>query len=240
MTITKPTHRKGAGSMKNFVSMATLVLAVSLITFTQLGCQPAPDTNRAESTAAANSNSNAVVDTAAIESELLRIENDWPRVLREKDVAAVRSVEADDGIFVRPDGTIVDKAQDVKDMEEGALTAESWDMAEMKVKVLDKDAAVVSGMSVVKGGKYKMPDGKFIDISGDYRFMDTFARRDGRWQVVAGMAVKSAQPAAAASPAAKASPAATASPAAKATPAAKASPVMKASPTPTPMTKATP
>lgn len=229
--------------MKQIASMAALVVAVSLVTFSQIGCQKAPDTNVSESTASNANADNAMVNTAAIESELLRIENDWPRVVREKDVAAVRSVEADDGIFIRPDGTVVTKAQDVAEMETGALTTDSWEMAELKVKVLDKDAAVVSGVSIVKGGKYKMPDGKSIDISGDYRFIDVFARRDGRWQLVAGCAAKVAQPAASASPTAKPSPAVTASPAARTSPAATASPAMKPSPAmrpSPPMTKATP
>ncbi len=229
--------------MKQIASMAALVVAVSLVTFSQIGCQKTPPTNDSESSASNANADNAMVNTAAIESELLRIENDWPRVVREKDVAAVRSVEADDGIFIRPDGTVVTKAQDVAEMETGALTADSWEMAELKVKVLDKDAAVVSGVSIVKGGKYKMPDGKSIDISGDYRFIDVFARRDGRWQLVAGCAAKVAQPAASASPSAKPSPAVTASPAARTSPAATTSPAMKPSPAmrpSPPMTKATP
>ncbi|MEP6922063.1 MAG: nuclear transport factor 2 family protein, partial [bacterium] len=184
--------------MKQIASMSALLVAVSLLSLSQLGCQPAPDTNRSASTPA--SATPEMVDTAGIESELLRIENDWPRVMREKDVIAVKSVEADDGIFIRPDGTVVTKAEDVKDMEGGAVTAESFEMAELKAKVLDKDAAVVSGITIINGGKYKMPDGKTIDISGQYRFIDTFARREGKWQVVAGVSVKA--PATSASPAA--------------------------------------
>ena len=68
----------------------------------------------------------------------------------------------------------------------GALSADSWEVADLKVNVLDKDSAVVSGRSIVKGGKYKMPDGKTQDISGEYRWIDTYARRNGQWQVVAG------------------------------------------------------
>jgi ketosteroid isomerase-like protein len=129
------------------------------------------------------------VDTAAIEKELLRIENDWPRVLREKDVAAIRRIEADDAIFIYPDGNVGDKNQDLKDFESGALTADSWEVADLKPKVLNADAAIVSGRSIVKNGKYKMADGKSIDISGEYRFIDTFAKRNGQWVLVAGASV---------------------------------------------------
>lgn len=221
---------------KGFLAIFCLVFSLAVLN----ACTQAPDTNR---NAEANTNSaKETVDTASIQTELLRIENDWPRVVKEKDVAAVRRVEADDAVFVYPDGTLGNKDQDIKDMETGALSADSWEMLDLKVNVIDNDAAVVSGRSVVKNGKYKMPDGKSIDISGQYRFVDTFARRNGEWKLVAGASapvrepVASASPSASASPASKASPATAASPAAKTAPAAKTTPVTAASPA----TKATP
>lgn len=192
--------------MKRNILTVTLLFALSLIAFSQANCGPT-DTNRGGPVAAPSSTPEPV-DTAGIESELLRIENDWPRVLREKDVEAVKRVEADDAIFVYPDGTVGDKAQDTKDIESGALTADSWEVTDLKVKILDNDAALVSGRSIVKGGKYKAPDGKVIDITGQYRFIDTFVRRGGQWKLVAGISTPIRQPPAApaSSPAAKASP----------------------------------
>lgn len=220
--------------MKQIVSLLALVFAMSLISFSQMACQPAPNTNRSESSAPSNTNSaREMVDTAAIEAELLRIENDWPRVLKEKDIAAIQRVEAEDAVFVYPDGSAGSKDQDVKDIGSGALSAESVEVMDLKVNVLDNDAAIVSGRNRVKGGKYKMPDGKTMDISGEYRFIDTFAKRNGEWKLVAGASAKVMQPGASASPAATASPAMKASPRATSTPSAK-------SPTSTPVTKSTP
>jgi ketosteroid isomerase-like protein len=192
------------------------------------GCQPAVETDRS----ARQSSSPETVNTAAISAELMRIENDWPRVVREKDVAAVQRVEADDAMFVYPNGTLGNKAQDIQDMQTGALTADSWEVFDLRVNVLDADSAVVSGRSVVKNGKYKMPDGTSMDISGEYRFIDTFAKRNGEWKLVAGAGAKvmAPGPATLPSPSAKVSPAAAASPAAKASPAATASPARRASP----------
>lgn len=200
-----------------------VLVVFSLVSLVFLAsCQPAaPETNRS---AATNNSATETVDTAAIELELLRIENDWPRVIREKDAAAVKRVEADDVVIVYPDGSTGNKAQDIKDVESGAMTAESLEMADLKVHVLDKDAAFVSGRSIVKNGKFKMPDGTTIDISGEYRFIDTFARRNGEWKLVAAAGVPvrqpgpTASPSKAASPAAKTSPSVTASPKAAATP----------------------
>jgi hypothetical protein len=214
---------------KGFSGGLSLVFSLLLLS----GCQPAAkDTN----VAAPNPNTNsglATVDKASIEAALLRIENDWPRVIKEKDAAAVRRVEAEDVVLVYSDGGLGDKALDVKDMETGALSADSVEMADLKVNVLSGDAAVVSGRTIVKNGKYKMPNGKSIDLSGQYRFIDTFAKRNGEWKQVAGASAQVRQPPAA-SPVAMASPAAKASPAMTASPAAKASPAKKPVPVSTP------
>ena len=216
---------------RNALSMA-LLLTLSLIAFGLSGCQPsAPDTNR-EATAPATPTPEKV-DPVAIQAELTRIENDFPRVLKEKDVAAVERVEADDIIVIYPDGSVGNKTQDVTDIREGNLSADSWVIADMKVVVLDKDAAIASGRSIVKGGKMKGPNGKTLDISGQYRWVDTFARRNGEWKLVATVIVQMKQPVpeVAASPTPKASPASKASPAAEVPPPpAKASPTKKASP----------
>ena len=203
---------------KAFLAVFSLVFLMCLTS-----CQPAaPDTNRS----AAPASTPETVDTAAIQAEILRIENDWPRVIREKDAAAVRRVEADDVVLVYPDGKTGGKAQDINDIESGALTAESIEVVDLKVNVLDKDAAVVTGRFIIKNGKFKMPDGKTIDATGQYRFVDTFARRNSEWKLVAGASVPVRDPGPAASPAAspKASPAA--SP--------KASPTARVSPSATP------
>lgn len=225
--------------MKKTSLAAAMVAVVSLFILFQIACQPTADTNRSDSLAPPNTNSGReVVDTAAIEGELLRIENDWPRVIKERDVAAVGRVEADDAVFVYPDGSVGNKEQDLRDIGGGAITADNIVMTDLKVKVLDSDAAIVTGQNEVKNGKYKMADGKTIDISGRYRFIDTFARRNGEWKLVAGISTKITAPAATASPAATTTPAAKTSPA----PAAKTSPApaAKTSPATPPAVKTPP
>jgi len=198
------------------------------------GCQRAgDDTNRAAPTANTNS-ARETVDTAAIESELKRIEQDWPRVMKEKDAAAVQRVEADDVMVIYPDGSIGGKAQDLKDIESGALSADSWEVTDLNVTVLDNDSAVISGRSVVKGGKYKTSDGKTVDISGQYRFIDTFARRNGEWKLVASVSTPIRDVGASTSPGAAASPTPRTSPTVRPSTAAKASPATSPAVRPTP------
>src|SRR5262249_49507977 len=168
-----------------------------------------------------NANANVAVaeatpDKAAIEAELTRLENDWPRIIKERDAATIRRFEADDASFIYPDGSTGDREQDVKDIESGALTADSWEIADLTVKVLDQDSAIVTLRNIVKGGKYKTPDSKSQDISGEYRSMDVFARRNGQWQLVSAASVPIRNP----------------SPSASATPSPKASPSVRPSPSP--------
>src|SRR2546425_353663 len=214
--------------MKRYFSMSTLVLVTVSAGLLQLGCANPQPTNT--STNANMAVAEATPDKAAIEAELTRIENDWPRIIKEHDAAAVRRIEADDIVIVYPDGAPGGKDQDLKDIGSGALTADSWEVSEVAIKVLDKDSAIATVRSVVKGGKYKMPDGKTNDISGEYRSVDTFVRRNEQWQVIGSASVRVRGP----SSAAMSSPTPKSSPSMKPSPTAKTSPAMKTTSSPTP------
>jgi len=178
-----------------------------------IACTPSPNAN--SNVASQNmATPEPTPDKQAIAAEITRIENDWPRIIKDRDGAAVRKIEADDVVIVYPDGSSGGKDQDIKDMEAGNLTYEGWDISELSIKVLNADSAVATMRIDVKNGKYKMPNGKEQNISGTYRSIDTFARRNGQWQIVASATTPVQAPAAAASP----------TPATASTPAAKASP----------------
>jgi hypothetical protein len=214
--------------MRRYLTVGVLSAAMALLAFSQFGCA-APQNNNSNTIAVATPE--PTPDKAAIERELLRIENDFARVLKERDGEAIRRVEADDIVEIIPDGSTTTKEQDIADIKAGNLSADSWEVFDAKVTVLDADAAVVTGRTVVKGGKAKSPDGRSVDISGEYRFLDTFARRDGQWKLVATAILKIQNPGAAPTP--KASPSPRASPAMKPTPptpSAKGTPVPRPSP----------
>lgn len=222
--------------MKNLLSLLTFVVAFLAFAALLTGC--APDNKGPVTTTANMATPEATPDTAAIEKELLRIENDWPRIMKERDGQAVRRVDADDAHLLSWDGTVATKEVDAQFIESGSLTFESMEMSDLKVKALSSDAAVVTGMITITGGKIK---GSTKDISGQYRFVDTFARRNSEWRLMASSSVKlSAEAAAAAmaTPTPKATPSPIASPAAKASPAtapatlAKPSPIVKPKPKP--------
>jgi len=215
------------------IKLMLIALVATLVAGGALSCTPAENSNTT-STIQVTATPAPTPDTGAIVTEITRIENDWPRIIREKDAAAVRRLEADDIMIVYPDGSAGNKEQDVKDVEAGTMSFESWEISELKVNVIDHDAAAASFLVTVTKGTIKTPDGKAQDISGKYRAMDTFARRNGQWQLVASSITPLSKAAAAAlaSPSPKASPAATSSPATKVSPAPKAAPTRRPPPPP--------
>ena len=194
--------------MNKNVVRAALVLASLVVGLT--GCQPAaaPDTNL-NATASSATPAKEAVDPKAVQEELVKMEKEWAAAAETHNAEAVKRIVADDAVIVYPDGVPATKADEVRLIESGAITVGSWELLEPKVTLLNPDTAYLTGRSVMKNGKYKDPNSKMsIDISGEYRFLNIYARRDGRWQVVASQATKVANPTPAASPAA-ASPAAT-------------------------------
>src|SRR2546423_6003082 len=126
--------------MKTMKGIGLPLLAASLLSFA--GCSTPQNTNTA--TTAATATPEATPDTAAITAEVTRIEKDWPRVLKERDGATARRMEADDIVLVYPDGSTGGKEQDIKDIEAGNLTFDSWEISDLTVKALDADAAVAN------------------------------------------------------------------------------------------------
>jgi len=182
------------------MNRSALVLCVAVAVLVLAGCQPAVDTNR-NLAAATSAPAKEAFDPAAIQAELLKLEREWTAAAKNHEAETVRRIVADDAVMVYPDGMAGTKADEVRSIESGAITADGWEMVDPKVTVLDADAAFVTGRSIITNGKYKDPNQKKpIDISGEYRFLDVYARRDGKWQAVASQATKIANPAPATSP----------------------------------------
>lgn len=163
----------------------TIVLALT-VALISIACASGGETN---STLTTNRNPTPPAETfnaASIESELKKIEADWPKAYKDKDVATIRRILADDIVLTYPDGSTGTKSMEVQLTETGAVTFDAWDSAETKVTVLDANTAFLTGVSTIKNGKLKDPSSQqTIDISGQYRFLDVYAKRNGAWQVVA-------------------------------------------------------
>jgi ketosteroid isomerase-like protein len=184
--------------MNRNVLSIMLALTIAAIGLVSLSCSAGADTNR-DASLTTNKNTRAEpVDTASIETALKKLETDWANAYKTKDAAAVRRILADDIVTIAPDGTTGTKSDEIQLAETGAFTSDSWETHDTKVTVIDADAAFVTGRTAIKNGKLKEPkSGKTLDISGEYRFLDVYVKRNGNWQVVASQVTKIAQPTAA-------------------------------------------
>ena len=173
------------------------VLSLVVLIMGMSACQPAsPDTNR-DAAKTANANvSKETVNPVAIEAEIIKLESDWAAAAQRHDANAVRKILADDLVMTYPDGNTGTKTSELSDIEAGAMTADSWELSDTKVTVLGPDAAFITGRGVLKNAKYKDPNAKKpIDISGEYRFTDVYARRNGQWLAVASQTTQIKNPA---------------------------------------------
>ena len=121
------------------------------------------------------------------EQAIPKIEQEFLDALLKSDTSVAERYLADSYVFTDPDGLVSGKAEFIRDVKSGTLKLESSTYADMKVQAADADMAVVTYRSTDKG-TYK---GK--DISGEYRWIDVFAKRGGRWQIVVGQGTKIAK-----------------------------------------------
>lgn len=190
------------------MNRSALALLAGLTLVILSGCQPAADTNRNLAATSATP-AKETFDPVAIEAELTRIEREWSNASKTHNAEAVKGFLSDTVVIIYPDGTTATKADEIKSIESGGIAADSLEMMDPKVTVINADSAFITGRTVVKNGKITIPGQKKpIDITGEYRFLDVYAKRDGKWQVLASQAVKidPAAAAATASPAGKTSP----------------------------------
>ena len=125
----------------------------------------------------------ARTQAAGVEQELIKLENGWADAAVKVDLAFFGRILSDDYMFTGPDGTISTKAQTIASLKSGEQVYTSAVSDEMKVRVYG-DAAVVTGRWTSK----EMLKGK--DMSGQYRWTDTWVKLAGRWRCVAGHASK--------------------------------------------------
>ena len=116
---------------------------------------------------------------------LMQLERDWAAAVKARDLAWMEKHYAPEYTWTSPDGTINDRKTDIEEAKN--VTFDSLEMSDTQVRV-NGDTAVVTGITTLKG-KYKDED-----ISGRYRFTDTFVRRDGRWMILASQSTRVAPP----------------------------------------------
>jgi ketosteroid isomerase-like protein len=110
------------------------------------------------------------------EQALMQMEKDWSAASKRQDTGWMERNYANGYTWTGPEGTINDRQTDIAETKN--VTFDSMEASDTHVRV-SGDTGVVTGVSTVKG-KYKNQD-----ISGKYRFTDTFVRQGGRWMILA-------------------------------------------------------
>jgi ketosteroid isomerase-like protein len=122
-----------------------------------------------------------------IEQAIRQLHRETVQAQLKSDTAALDRVWADDHTFTNPLGVVQTKAQRLAEMKSGDRTLESFTLEDIQVRVYG-NTAVVTGRGTLKGQRHGQ------DIGGQYRGIDVYVKKQGRWQLVAAQATRIAQP----------------------------------------------
>ena len=124
-----------------------------------------------------------------IEAELMQLERDIGQANINRDKAFFERIEADEFIYTDSGGGITTKTEDVASLDKppGEFKLVAYDVDEMKVKVYGNTAVVWGRVTTTLKGKDR-------EVISKSRFTDTFVKRDGRWQLVAGHSSRIREP----------------------------------------------
>jgi hypothetical protein len=123
------------------------------------------------------------------QAALMQLERDIGQANIKRDKAFFERVEADEFVFTDSGGGITTKAEDVASLDKppGEFRLVGYDVDQMKASVYGKTAVVTGRItSTYRGG------GRESVIRT--RFTDTFVKRGGRWQIVAGHSSRIREP----------------------------------------------
>jgi ketosteroid isomerase-like protein len=112
------------------------------------------------------------------EQALIKIQHDWAEARMKGDSSYTRRLETENCTVVWPDGSIVNKREDLKSMV-GDIGFTEFKIDDLQVRLYG-DTGIVVGHGTIKAhqGKQNLLGGKFV-------WTDTFIKRDGVWKVVA-------------------------------------------------------
>jgi ketosteroid isomerase-like protein len=113
-----------------------------------------------------------------VEQALMDMEKAWNVSALKNDVAGVDAILADSWSGISTEGKVTTRAQSLDDIKKSKLTKS--EVSEMKVKMINADTAVVTGVWTGVGTGSK---GEKIDTSE--RWTDVFANVGGKWKCVA-------------------------------------------------------
>jgi ketosteroid isomerase-like protein len=113
-----------------------------------------------------------------VTQQLSQIEQRLVKAILEKDLQTYSGILAPDWTTIDLTGRVLSKAQVLEELASKERQIESATIDDIRVRELG-DVAVVTGRTIATGSY----QGKRSSV--ELRFTDIFAKREGRWQVVA-------------------------------------------------------
>ncbi|MEP6763799.1 MAG: nuclear transport factor 2 family protein [Gemmatimonadaceae bacterium] len=118
-------------------------------------------------------------NAAAVQRQLLEIEEEIARANRDCDYLYFRRIEADEFIFTDANGAMTTRKEDLAGEKDCKKNASVQKLDEVVVQ-LHGDVAVISARAAMPGSREGQPTVRRS------RFTDVFVWRGGRWQLVVG------------------------------------------------------
>jgi ketosteroid isomerase-like protein len=122
----------------------------------------------------------AIADVGAIKDEVLKAEEERNQALPKGDVAALDRIYAEDLVYTNATGALLTKAQHLADLKGRTLNFRSFKHDDVQVTV-HGNTGIVTGIST------SAVDYKGTVSSSPRRFVNVYAKQDGRWLCVAHM-----------------------------------------------------
>lgn len=112
---------------------------------------------------------------------LTQYSTEWAEAIKNKDGASVDRLFSPDMIYQNADGSIQTKEELIRGMNEFIYETISFSIEDLKVKLVGKDIAIVTG----GGGQVWIDqDGEEQDFKS--RFTNIWKKQSGKWQCIAG------------------------------------------------------
>ena len=111
------------------------------------------------------------------EQEVLRLADAWATAELRGDTTFLERILADDYIGIGPLGFMLTKQEWLARHHAGDLKYESFSLDEVKVRVYNNDAAILTGRQV-QNGAYRGNS-----IQAQFRITLVFVRQQGQWQL---------------------------------------------------------
>jgi len=113
--------------------------------------------------------------------QLIERENEWSRAILNRNLRKLEEILADDYTNTDAEGTVWTKETDLANFTSNSYVARSLKLTEEPIVRVYGNSAVVTGCDEVEA---KFKD---VDVSGPYRWTDTWVRQDENspWRCVA-------------------------------------------------------